>query len=237
VAIQRSSGSTFVPICTDATSPYTCAWDTTAVADGLYDLRAVMTCAGGTVTSAVVGGRRVDNSPVAGYDVQAENHAGGKAGRLETGDVLVLTWSKRMNIATLLSGWDGTGTANLKVRLADGNSTGIGTGSALDALQLLTSAGDVTGLGQVNLKANLIKNKTTTDFAATATQSTATIGGSDRTVMRITLGAVGTGAGNVRTSGATPNMVWTPSATARDLLNGVCSVAPLTELGVVDRDF
>ena len=55
--------------------------------------------------------------------------------------------------------------------------------------------------------------------------------------MRIALGAVTSGAANLRSSGATPVMAWTPSATARDLLNAACSVAPVNELGTVDRDF
>ena len=62
------------------------------------------------------------------------------------------------------------------------------------------------------------------------------IGGIDRTVVRITLGAV-TGAGAYAAPRATPFMVWTPSATARDLLSVACSAAPLTEPGTADRDF
>jgi hypothetical protein len=240
VAIQRAPAgtSTFTAICADSTSPYSCTWDTTAVADGLYDLRAVMTYASGsTLTSAVISDRRVDNSPVSGYDVQAENRTGGSAGRLEAGDVLVLTWSRRMNTATLLAGWDGSGTASLTVKLLDGATNGIGTGGGADALQLLGPTGSVTGLGSVNLKANFIKAKKTSGFAATATQSSVTIGGVDRTVMRITLGAVTSGAGNIRTSSAAQSMVWTPSATARDAFGSVCSAAPLTEPGALDRDF
>jgi len=240
VAIQRAaSGSgTYTTICTDPSSPYSCGWDTTAVADGLYDLRAVMTYAGGsTLTSAVIASRRVDNAPVAGFDVQAENRAGGVAGRVEISDVLVLTWSRRMNTTTLLAGWDGAGTANLQVRLADGSSRDIGTGSGADALQLLTSAGSVTGLGQVNLKTNMVRSKKSTYFTAAATQSTVTIGGIDRTVIRITLKTIVSGSGAIRTTSATPNMVWTPSATARDTLGDICSVSPLTELAIADRDF
>ena len=137
VAIQRAApgSGTYTTICTDLGSPYGCAWDTTAQADGLYDLRAVMTYASGTtVTSAIVAGRRVDNAPAAGYDVQAENRAGGRAGRVEIGDVLVLTWTRPMNITTLLAGWNGTGTANLTVKLLDGSVSGIGTGGGADAL-------------------------------------------------------------------------------------------------------
>ena len=47
----------------DTTSPYSVAWDTTAVADGLYDLRVVTTDnAGNTFTSALVTNVRVDNT-------------------------------------------------------------------------------------------------------------------------------------------------------------------------------
>ena len=238
VAIQRApaGGSTFTTICTSAVSPYSCSWATTGVADGLYDLRAVMTYAGGTLTSAVVADRRVDNSPVAGYDVQTENRTGGTVGRIETGDVVVLTWTRQMNIATLLAGWSGAGTANLTVKLADGASSGIGTGGGADAMQLLSAAESATGLGAINLKGNYIKAKKTATFAATATQSTVSIAGVDRTVVRITLGAA-TSAKNLRRSGATPSMVWAPSATARDVLSIVCSAAPLTEPGTADRDF
>ncbi len=111
VAIQRApaDGTTFTTICSDNLTPFTCSFVTTAVTDGLYDLRAVMTYAGGqTLTSALVTDRRVDNAAVTGYDVQAENRAGGRAGRVETGDVLVLTWSRTMNTTTLLPGWSGT---------------------------------------------------------------------------------------------------------------------------------
>ena len=47
----------------DTTSPYSVAWDTTAVADGLYDLRVITTDnAGNTFTSALITNVRVDNT-------------------------------------------------------------------------------------------------------------------------------------------------------------------------------
>ena len=60
---KLSSGGGWTTICTDASSPYSCAWDTTGVADGLYDLQAVTTDnAGNATTSAAVTSRRVDNT-------------------------------------------------------------------------------------------------------------------------------------------------------------------------------
>jgi chitinase len=70
VKIQRSpaGAGTWTDVCTDTTSPYSCSFDTTAVADGLYDFRAIVTNnAGGSDTSASVNNRRVDNTaPTAG---------------------------------------------------------------------------------------------------------------------------------------------------------------------------
>jgi chitinase len=239
VAIQRAAagGSTYTTICTDAVSPYSCNWDTTALTGGLYDLRAVMTYGTGqTLTSAVVSDRRVDNAAVTGYDVQTVNRTGGAAGKPEAGDTVVLTWSRVMSATTLVTGWNGTGTVGVSVRLVDGATTGIGTGSGADALQLLNAAGSAGGLGTVNLKANYVKSKKSVTFAGTATQSTVLIAGTDRTVVRITLGAVTSGTG-LRTAGGTPIMAWSPSATGRDPAGNAASTAPVNELGAADRDF
>jgi chitinase len=59
---RAAGGATWTPACSDGTAPYGCAWNTTAVADGLYDLRAVATDGGGlTKASAALTSRRVDN--------------------------------------------------------------------------------------------------------------------------------------------------------------------------------
>jgi Bacterial Ig domain len=65
VKVQRSpaGAGTWTDICTDGSSPYSCSWDTTGVADGLYDLRALTTDnADNTKASSVVANRRVDNT-------------------------------------------------------------------------------------------------------------------------------------------------------------------------------
>jgi hypothetical protein len=70
VKIQRSpaGAGTWTDVCTDASSPYSCTFNSTSVADGLYDFRAIAT---DNVTlstaSSTVTNRRVDNSaPTAG---------------------------------------------------------------------------------------------------------------------------------------------------------------------------
>jgi chitinase len=64
VTIQRSAAGagTWTNVCTDNSSPYSCSFDTTVPADGLYDLRATADTGSGTVTSAVIANRRLDNT-------------------------------------------------------------------------------------------------------------------------------------------------------------------------------
>jgi chitinase len=59
---KLNSGSTWSNACASATTPYTCSFDTTTIADGVYDFRAVATDnVGRTGNSAAVTARRVDN--------------------------------------------------------------------------------------------------------------------------------------------------------------------------------
>lgn len=70
----RPAGSTaaWSALCTDTTSPYSCAWATTTTADGDYDVRAVATDAFGNVGTSAVVRRTVDNlGPVVAVDEEA----------------------------------------------------------------------------------------------------------------------------------------------------------------------
>jgi hypothetical protein len=53
--------SDWVTICTDNVAPYTCSWNTTAIADDSYDLRATATDTAGYSQTSTVTGRVVDN--------------------------------------------------------------------------------------------------------------------------------------------------------------------------------
>jgi hypothetical protein len=70
---RATTGSTWFTICTDTTAPYSCAWTTTGVADGLWDLRATATDTLGHVSSSLIPSRTVDNTQPAPVDVQAGN--------------------------------------------------------------------------------------------------------------------------------------------------------------------
>ncbi len=234
VRIQRAPAgtTTWTDICTDTTSPYSCSFDTTTVADGSYDLRAVLLDASGkTTTSATVSGRTVDNSPVRAVDIQATN-GGGSAGKLDNGDTLTYTYSERIKPSTVLAGWDGSA-RSVSLRLRDGNLLGLGnSGDSIDVLSGSTSV----NLGSVLLNRDFIKSNKTATFNATMTATTASVAGVNRTVVTIQLGTLASGSG-LKTVSSTGTMKWTPSASATDLSGNACSTTPATETGTVDRDF
>jgi signal peptidase I len=235
VGIQTAPAGTtaWTTRCTVAAAPYACTWDTRAVADGLYDIRAVMTDNLGVErASTTVTGRRVDNSPMRGVDVQA-TAGSGTAGRLGAGDTLSLTYSQQVNPATVTPGWTGAA-MQVTVRLRDGNL--LGTGNAGDTVDVQRTGGPVN-LGTVNLGQNFIKNRKTTTIDATMTASTQTVQGVPRTVVTLTLGNVVSGASSLRTVSATGTMVWTPLAAVTNTSGTATSTAPVRETGTLDRDF
>ena len=236
VRIDRAPAgtTTWTPLCTDATAPYACPWDTTTVTDGLYDLRAVMTDSlGRTTTSTTLAGRRVDNSPLQAYDVQAVN-GGATPGKLETGDVLRYTFTEQVALGSISSGWTG---ASLPVVLRLRDALLVGSSGNNDTVDILRSAnGTALPLGSVNLKQSFVKNNKQAQFNAIMVASTTTVNGTTATVVTITLGTLTSG-GSLRTAGAASAMVWTPTATVTDLNGLPCSTAPASERGALDKEF
>jgi len=237
VRIQRAPGgtATWTDLCTDTTAPFACTWDTTGVADGLYDFRAVLVDGTGKVTtSTTISGRRVDNSPLRGYDVQAAN-GGATGGRLEANDSLTFTYNGQINLATVAAGWAGAATA-VRVRVRDGNLLAIGAKG--DTLDVQLTSGVTVNLGSVVLKDDYVKSNKTAIFNATMTAGTTTVAGATATVITLRLGTLASGSG-IRTtsSNAAAAMVWTPSSAVSDPTGRVCSTAPVTESGALDREF
>lgn len=236
VRIQRapSGTSTWTDVCTLATgtSPYSCAWDTTTATDGLYDFRAILTDGTGrTTTSATVAARRVDNTPLRGYDVQATN-GGATAGLLEAGDTLTFTYTDTVLPGSVTTGWDGSALA-VQVRVRDGGVVGLSAKN--DTLDVLRG-GAAVNLGSVALEEDYVKGSKTVTFNATMTAASVPAGATSRTVVTLRLGAVASGTG-LRAAGAAQAMVWTPSSAVTDAFGRTCSAAPVTELGTLDLEF
>lgn len=224
--------STWTTICATSQSPYTCTWDTTSLPDGLYDLRAVLVDGTGKLTiSTLVTGRRIDNTPVRGADVQTANTTG-IAGRLDAGDTITYTFSKQMTLGSILPGWSGAATP-VTLRLRDGGL--VGTGNAGDTIDVLAGSTPVA-LGTVNLRGDYVKSGKTSTSNATMVATTATVNGSPVTVVTVTVGSLISG-GALRTVTTASTMIWSPSGSATDLSGAACSTAPVSETGAADREF
>ena len=233
VRIQRAptGTTTWTDICSDTTSPYSCSWATTGVADGSYDLQAVMLDnAGRTTISATLAGRRVDNSPMRGADVQTAN-GGSTIGRLQSGDSMALTFTQQAALGSITSGWTGTALP-VTVRLRDGGLLGGGSNDTVTVLR----NGSAVNLGSIDLRQNYIKSLRTAEFAATMTASTTTVNGVTATRVTITIGAQTSGS-SLPTVSTAGTMSWTPSALATNLSGRAASTTPTAETGAADREF
>lgn len=236
VASVRIEGSpaganTWGPVCTDTSSPYTCAYNTASQPDGLYDLRAIVTDgAGRTTTSAVMANRRVDNTAPRASDVQTTN--GGVTGRLESGDSISFTYSELMTTSSISSGWDGAAVP-VSLRLRDGRVLGMsGTSDTVDILR----GGAAVNLGSVNLREDYISNNQTAQFDATMVATTVTVNGVQVTRVTISVGAQASGSA-VRTTSTASTMSWTPSGWATDLGGLGTTTTTAFESGTFDRQF
>lgn len=234
VSLQRSpSGTTtWTELCVDTAAPYACSWDTRTVADGSYDLRAVLVDAkGATTVSAVVAARRVDNSPLRALDVQTSN-GDGFAGRIDAGDSLTLTYSEQVAPGSISTGWTGTALP-VTLRLRDGNL--IGGGNKGDAIDVLRN-GAAVRVGSVALREDYLKSRRTVTWNATMTAMTVTVDGRQQTVVTIVVGAVASGSG-LKTVSLASTMAWTPSTAATSLTGAACAAAAAVESGTADREF
>ena len=234
VTIQRAPNgtTTWTDVCTDTTAPYTCAWDTTTVTDGLYDLRAVLVDGQArATTSASVTARRVDNSLLKAVDVQATN-GGTTLGRLDTGDSLTFTYSSQVAPTSVSPGWNGSALP-VTVRLRDGNLLGLGNkGDTLDVQR----AGSSVNLGSVNLNEEYIRSNRTATWNGTLVLGTRVVNGVTQSTVTLQLGSAVSVAG-LKAATLNAAMVWTPSTSVTDLAAKPCSAVPVTETGALDRDF
>jgi hypothetical protein len=217
---KSSGGSTWTTICTVAASPYSCAWTTTTLPDGVYDVRARATDSLGHVSYSTVAGRTVDNTAPAPVDVQAGN-GGATAGRIEAGDWLRFTWSEAVSPASVLAGWDGTATA-ISIKVVDSNKR--------DTLEVDNAAGTL----QLNIAASKTDVALNDDFVGADTVFDATMVQSGASIT-ITFGARRSGA--VKTAVAA-TMSWKVSPATTDLAgNLIPATAMVTESGAADVDF
>jgi Bacterial Ig domain len=220
VVFERAStgGSTWTTICTDTVAPYSCAFDTTAIAEVGYDLRARATDNAGRTATSLVANRVVNHAPY-GTDLQATN-GGATAGRLESGDVLRLTYSEAMAPASILTGWTGSAQA-IRVYVADSGT--------LDTMDFRNA----TGTTRLNLTNTATDLSLGGNFVTAATVFNATMSTSAG-VVTVTLGSRISGA---VTTASAAKMTWRPSSLSTDLAGIAALTTLVNETGTSDRDF
>ena len=131
----------------------------------------------------------VDNSPLRGADVQTVS-GGAVAGRLDSGDVIRLTYTDQVNLATLSAGWNGSALA-VVVRVRDGNT--LASAWATRATRSTCSAPPAAPsvpLGSVRLNEDYVKTNRTAQLNATMTATTVTVNGAPATQVTLTLGTL-----------------------------------------------
>jgi Bacterial Ig domain len=222
VVFERSpaGANTWTTICTDASAAYSCSFNTTAVADSAYDLRARATDNFGRTASSMVASRVVDNAMPSGVDVQTPV-VGSITGQMQVGDAMALTFSEPMDPSSILTGWTGA-SQPIRVNLTNNaNNDRIDFWNAANTARLdLTNTATSLPLG-----GNFLTSATGA-WDATMVQSGNTI--------TITLTALVSGTMN---RAATGTMRWSPSAEAVDLAGNATSTTQVTESGGSDRDF
>jgi chitinase len=220
VAFERSvaGANSWVSICTDSATPFTCTFNTAGLADGYYDVRARATDGAGNQATSVVT-RLIDNNTPAGSAVATAN-GGTTAGLLEAGDRITLTWTEPMAPASILTGWTGTSQA---IRVTVSNSANN------DRMDFYNAAG-TTRLNLVNSDTDLQLNANfvtaTAWFDATMVQSGSSI--------TVTLGSKIFG---TTVTAGTGTIAWRPSSGAKDLAGKSSATTTVTESGAADRDF
>ena len=229
VKFQRSPAGTgsWTTICSDPSASYSCLWNTTSVPEGLYDLRALATDNAGNTNSTTVANRRVDNLVPSASDVQTADSSGTPDGLIESGDSITLTYSEEIDPASIVAGWNGSGSQSIHVR-----STHAG-GALADKLLFYNAANNAVlplagGVG-VSLGGDYVPN-TNPVWTATLTRS------ANGRAFTVTFGTRISG-GAPLTVAASGTMQWIPSAGALDMAAKACSTTPKGETGAPDREF
>ena len=146
----------------------------------------------------------------------------GTTGRMQTGDVLSLTYSEAIDPASIVNGWNG-GATSVTVRVDNGS------GLFGDDSLTIRSGSSTLDLGSVNLNRYDYVSGGDVDFTgSTMVRSDATI--------TVTLGTPDQPS-RVVTAGGAENMTWSPSTGAADPAGNAALGTAVSESGTSDRDF
>ena len=217
-----SSPATGSTICTDNTATYTCAGDSTQVADGTYQIRVVARDNLGHESTSASTTLIVDNTHPTATNVQTLN--GGTQGRIDAGDTITFTWSEPMAPASIMTGWAGGSQA---IRLfVDNNVSGVNNDAIMIYHPTTNTRLNVTGVNGLRLNANYANNDAWLNGTMTMSGNGVTV-----TVGSTISGTLNTG---VTTSTA---LNWWSSTAATDIAGNTATGNTVNESGTADTDF
>jgi hypothetical protein len=153
---------------------------------------------------------------------------GGTVNRADAGDTITYLWNEPIDPASIIAGWDGTGSQNVTVNLQNkGSGDSVSIFNSANTLQL--------PLGVVALKTtDYVTASTNFGGPTNATRSTMTW---DSTTGAITVRLGPADAtGTVTTATTTSQMVWTPQSAAFDRAGNLSTVTTWTQ-GTATRKF
>jgi hypothetical protein len=206
-----STYGSFTTIATGPTSPYV---DATVSSANCYRYQYVVSDNVGNSTSYTsTNAARVP--PVAAAIDSIPNP---KDGRANNGDKIVYTFSTVMDPASIMSGWNGSST---NVTASFDHCSGSGSPDCL-TVQSVQSV----NLGSVNLQGSYVANGSSKHYTATATMVMATVNG--RSVVTLALTS-SPSSNDVLTDTNTYQMMWTPSASAKDTAGNAMSTTAVTQ--------
>ena len=223
VLYQKSPAgtNTWTTACTGATTPFSCSFNTTTVANGSYDFRAIATdAAGNQTTSAVVASRTIDNTAPAAADIQTTN--AGVVNRPDAGDTVVFTATEQLKPESILAGWNGSLLTGLSVRIvnnAGSDEVEVWSGATKFNLGLINTRGDFISAGYMEF--------TTSSVVQSGSTFTVTLGGT----------AVAVNGATWRAAPGAKALEWTPTALVTDLAGNPIATTRKIETGVNDADF
>jgi hypothetical protein len=210
VTVKISSGASAVQTLTPTRSGATWSATATTLADGTYTIQATQADSAGNTGTSTTSTFVVDTTKPTASAVVATNKTGGTAGKMESGDLLTLTYSEAIDATSVFSGWNGASMA-VNVRVTNNGAN--------DSVTVLTTANVASvNLGSVATAGDYVS--ATTTFASAMSLS------ADGKSVVVTFGTPS----SVRATAVTAKkMTWTVAAGVKDLAGNATVSATFTE--------
>jgi hypothetical protein len=220
--LKFQNNSSDISGCSSTTSPLSCSFDTSTLAEGNYTIAAVAIDKAGNQASTSFT-LHVDNTAPTGSSSSSAN--GGTPAKADTNDTITLTYSERIDPNTIISAWTGAAAQNITVRITD---NAINHSDDQISFYDAANSTQITSLGTIDTNQDLVGNGVTAVFRHTNGQTANSTITQSAASFTITLGALASG--SVNTSVAAAAQTWNLNSGAKDLAgNAIVTPATVTQ--------